>query len=307
MLAPICASLLAASPFAPLLQENAEWRYAPYTQDAAGKTVELDSPGEIRLKVVWVREVGKTTLVVLQPLVDGVEADVLRSALDLQLPLVTVAHVLAISDVRLRALDMTADDARTADEAAIEKAQTDEPLVFPASTKGDWVHRWNFDDGAQRQMKASGALSVANGVWTVKWTGKLCFAGDCDKLHVTQAYSPTQGLTRLCNAQFQGPALCLRMLSKEDGPAKQTPKARPTLGDVYRRLMKEKPAVSACLRENDIAILGFTVQPSGALSNVEEKNQSGKVAECTVKALAGVRFEPFEGAAVTVEKMSFSK
>jgi hypothetical protein len=305
--APFFVSVLAVSPFAPLLQENAEWRYSAYTQDAKGKTTDLDAPGEIRLKVVLVREVGKTKLVVLQPQLDGVEAQVLRSALDLQLPFAAADHVLAISDDKLRAVELTLDAARTADEAAIEKAATNEPLVFPATPKGKWVHHLTYDDGAQTQMNGSGTLSVADGVWTVKWTGKQCLAGDCDKLRVTQAYSPEQGFTRLCTPQFQGPSLCLKLLSKEDGPAKEKPKARPTLGAIYRRLMQEQPAVAACLRENDVSILGFTVTPGGALTNVEEKNQSGKAAACTVKAIASVHFEPFDGAAVAVEKMSFSK
>jgi hypothetical protein len=59
--------------------------------------------------------------------------------------------------------------------------------------------------------------------------------------------------------------------------------------------------------DSSVSVLGFTVEPDGHLSNVKEKNQSGKDAACTVAAVSSVRFPPFTGAPRVVDRISFAK
>jgi hypothetical protein len=101
---------------------------------------------------------------------------------------------------------------------------------------------------------------------------------------------------------------CLRLVARATGPAVAAPGVPPTLGDVWRAAQSKKPAILQCLKlDSSISALGFTIQPDGTLTQVREKNQSGKEAQCTVKALADLRFPPFDGPAKTIERLSFSK
>jgi hypothetical protein len=307
--------LLSASPFAPLVEQDAQWRYAAYAEDAKGKRTDETAPGELRLRVALVREVGRFTLVALQPLIDGVEAERIRNDMDLTFSFGAPARVFALSPAGLRSVALDLETARTADDAAIEAAATDEPVIFPA-TSVRWSHQWTHDE-EQLSHHATGKLAVTHEmiggesaeVWNVTWKGKACFAGECRPFVATQAYAPGVGFVRLCTLSLvdAAPMHCLKLLSKEQKPAEDKPGAPPTLGGIYRTMMQAKDAVTACLPDNGIASLGFTVNADGTLSNIKEKNQSGEAAKCTVSALAQVHFSPFQGKPRTVELLSFAK
>lgn len=309
----------AASPFTPLLEQGAEWSYTPYGEDSSGAKSELATPGELRLKVVLVRPVGKHTVVGLQPLLDGVEADRLVSDFDLTRPVPLSPLVLSVGPHGLEALELSLEDAAKVDEAGLAPAAKNfsDPLVFPASPKKGWTHAWRYED-PQQEYQAKGTLSLgeetiggrAVQTWTVSWKGKACFAGECTPFAGEDAYAPELGLVRVCRIDLSGtpPLHCLRLVGRASGPAAPAPGAPPTLGDVWRAAQAKKPAIAKCLAlGSSISVLGFTIQPDGTLTQVKEKNQSGKEAQCTTTAFSDLRFPPFEGPAKTIERLSFSR
>ena len=323
----VFAVLLVAGPhaapkelsFAPLLEEGAEWVYAPYSEELDGTRTDLAAPGELHLKVALVRQVGKTTLVALMVLVDGVDALKLRSDVNFDETTSASAFVLAISKSGLRALGMELEDARTATDEQIAAATTTsgDAIVFPARPKKGELVRWKLDD-AQQTGEAKATLTRTQEqvdgrpveAWATRWKGKACFAGECTPFAGTQAYAPELGLLRLCRIAMYGKSslACLRMVGRAARSIPEpVPDAPPTLGDIWRTMQSAKPAVLACMSlPSSISEITFQIEPDGSLSGVKELNQSGPAAQCTVKAVAGVHFPPFKGKPVVMERISFA-
>jgi hypothetical protein len=305
-------------PFAPLLADGAEWVYTLYAEDAAGKRSPLETPGELRLRVVLVREVGDTTLVALAPVLDGVEAARLVGDMDLVAPFPVDPIVIAVSADGLRAVDLSLDDARSATSEAVARATAEctYALAFPAKPKAGWRHRWKFDD-AQQNYEAEGRLSLGHErvrgsrveAWVMTWKGRACFAGTCVPYAATHVFSPAAGLVRFCRLDLYAkpPVHCLGMVERADA-AEHAVAGAPSNGEVWRVLQQVRPAVLACMRsESDISTLTFHIEPDGSLTHLRERNLSGETARCTAAAARDVRFPPFAGPPKVVERFSFSK
>jgi hypothetical protein len=306
--------------FTPLLEEGAEWSYAAYTEGEKEARSELPSPGELHLRVALVRQVGQTTVIALELLVDGVELNRLRHDVNLDLPF-SSPLVLVVSKQGLRGAGLSLEDARTVTEADLPAAiaLSSDPLVFPSKPRNGEKLHWKFDDHAQQLSEGRATLAPlqeqvdghAVDAWAARWRGKGCFAGDCAPFAATQVFSPEAGLVRFCSISFVSspPMECLRMVRRVTRSVPElVPGVPPSLGELWRVMQTVKPAILACMGSaSDISELSFRVEPGGSLSAVKEMNQSGPAAECIVKAAAGVHFPPFKGKPVVLERISFSR